>query len=175
MGAKEDQKAFEEALGRNRQHTNKQTFTADSSVAIFEVIDTPGVDIAGKVGCLITAVAVMMDFAVAHATAFNDWRTQILGGQQNGLLMPDSPKYVAEVRMYAAGMAGTQLKTMWPLAFVNPTKPMLIVNPHMTILHVTSNMVDAAGDDVYTMFSYQLVALTIEMHTSLMHAQMDLT
>lgn len=176
LSAASDQKDFEDALGRNRQHTNKQTFSSDSSVLIAEVIDTPGVDIAGRMGCLITAIQVVPNLQVAAVTLVSHWRTQICGGVQSAFLMPDDPKYIAEYRRYIVS-AANGVSPVWnlPMIFMNPTKPMLIVNPKMTIMHISSNVVDLASDDVYTMFTYQNVPLTIEMHTSLLHAQMDLT
>lgn len=174
MTVASDQKEFEDLLGKSRQHTNKQTFSA-ATAPMFEIIDTPGVDIAGRMACLIMAVQVIVNFGSALNAGLKEWRTMIMGGEQGDFLTPDNPKYIAEHRIFAPIVTSGVSRHDFPLTFDNPTKPMLVVNPHITIGHMANNSPDFANEDVYTMFSYMVVPMTVEMHTSLLHAQMDLT
>lgn len=173
---KSEVEKFEAMLEGLKVHTNVQTFTASSDTPMFETIDTPGVSIASRTACLITRVSVLPDFQNAHATQFDQWRTQIAGGTQTAFLNPEDQKYVGEIRLYAAfSGVGAGGWTQWPLVWDNPWRPMLIVVPQMTIGHVCTEMVDAASDEVRTMFNYQVMPLSMSMHSALLQSQMNLT
>lgn len=171
------QKEFEESLQGTKYHINTQTFGADASAPIYETIDTPGVDIAGKVGCLIMMVACYIPaIGAAAATLWSKLRHQIAMGTQTGFIAPTSNKYLGErLQITGASAAGVCPAFTFPFSYNNPIRPMIVVDPKMTIIIEGDNVADINSKDVVTVFSYVNVELSLELHTSMLNAQMNLT
>jgi hypothetical protein len=167
-------KKFEDQLAATTQHTNKQTFSADSSVLIAETIDTPGVSTASKTACLIHVATIAPDWGTAENVLCTGFRTQICGGTHVAMVTPDDPKFVAECRLRCAESAtGVESRTKYPFAFGNVTKAMLIVNPKMTIMHVADNQPDLASEDIFLHFKFSVVELSLAVFLALRAEQMS--
>lgn len=170
------QKEFEESLRGVNVHINKQTFGADATTPIYETIDTPGVSIAGKIACVIQAVEVFPDLQDAQATIFNRWKTQIAAGTQTAFVDIDNNKFICQKELYCVSTAaGVTPLFQFPQVIVPVSKPFIIVDPKMTIIHQSSNAADINSDNVFTTFSYVNVELSLEVHQSILNSQMNLT
>lgn len=170
------QKEFEESLRGVNVHINKQTFDVSSATVIYETIDTPGVSIAGKIACVIQAIEVYPDFQDALNANLGRYKSQIAAGTQTAYVDIDNNKFIAQKELYGpVGAAGSQGLTAFPMVMVPISKPFIIVDPKMTILHSAANIPDLASDNVFTVFSYVNVELSLEVHQSILNSQMNLT